>query len=226
MDGDGDEAGIVMIPCYRMDTETTNPNYCWKEIVFGYREMEGKELEALSKDHGLKYLFGSHFVTFCCEPIKFIPYLTKKFIKAGGKFEQRKVTDFDEFKDAFLVINCTGLGAKELGDEKLHPIRGQISKVKAPWIYYCYIDDSDISNYILPNAESVTLGGTHTVNDFNTNISSTDTDFITKGCQRVLPSLVNAEKIKTVAGLRPGRFRVRLETELRNGKATIIHNVG
>lgn len=181
LDGDGDEAGIVMIPCYRFDTETTNPNSCWKDIVFGYREIRGKELAAFSQEHGRKYLFGSHFVTFCCEPIKFIPYLTKRFTKAGGKFEQRKVTDFDEFKDASLVINCTGLGGRALGDEKLHPIRGQISKVKAQWIYFCYIDDSDDGNYILPNAESVTLGGTHQVNDFNTNLSSSDNDFITHG---------------------------------------------
>lgn len=41
------------------------------------------------------------------------------------------------------------------------------------------------------------------------------------------PSLINAEKIKSVAGLRPGRESIRLEVEHRgDGKCTIIHNVG
>lgn len=181
MDGDGDEAGIVMIPCYRFDAENSKLDHSWKDVVFGYREIIGDELAAFSREHGREYLAGSHFITFCCEPIKFIPYLTKRFIKAGGKFEQRKVKDFNELKDAFLIINCTGLGSRELGDEKLHPIRGQISKVKAQWIYYCFIVDADEGNYIIPNAESVTLGGTHQVDDFNTNVSIADNEFITQG---------------------------------------------
>jgi D-amino-acid oxidase len=51
--------------------------------------------------------------------------------------------------------------------------------------------------------------------------------FAIAGCQRLVPSMKHAIEIKTVAGLRPGRSQVRLETEKRgNGKATIIHNVG
>ena len=105
----------------------------------------------------------------------------KRFREAGGKFEQRKVKSFDEFRDAALIINCTGLGGKELGDEKMHPIRGQISKVRAPWIYYIYIDDADDGNYIIPNSDSVTLGGTHQVNNYSTQVSTQDNEFITQG---------------------------------------------
>lgn len=181
LEGLAEEAGIVMIPCYRLDSENPKPEHCWKDIVFGYRNIVGDELTRLSNEHGRKYLAGCHFVTFCCEPFKLLPYLMKRFQQAGGKFEQRKVSNFDEFKDTTLIINCTGLGGREFGDEKLHPIRGQISKVKAPWLYYVYIDDADDGNYIIPNAESVTLGGTHQVNDSNTKVSTADNEFITQG---------------------------------------------
>jgi hypothetical protein len=47
------------------------------------------------------------------------------------------------------------------------------------------------------------------------------------GCQRMVRSLANAETLRDIVGLRPGRHQVRLETEERGvGRATVIHNVG
>lgn len=43
-----------------------------------------------------------------------------------------------------FVINCTGFGAKWLcNDNKLVPLRGQVYKVKAPWIKMFYYGDYD-----------------------------------------------------------------------------------
>ncbi|KAG5683755.1 hypothetical protein PVAND_013020 [Polypedilum vanderplanki] len=227
LNGLAEEAGITMIPCYRLSAEEEIQNPCWKNIVFGFRELTSQEISKMSREHRRKYLSGSNFVTFCCEPIKFIPFMTKRFIKAGGKLETRKLRDFDELKDADLIVNCTGLGGKELGDEQLHPIRGQITRVSAPWMYFVMIDDSDDGNYIIPNAESVVLGGTHQYNDFNTKFSTSDNDFIMNGCQRMVKSLENAERLRDIVGLRPGRDQVRLEiVHGTNGKAPVIHNVG
>jgi D-amino-acid oxidase len=210
-----------------MSTEEATQDPCWKDIVFGFRVLTSKEIKEMSAHHQRNYLSGCHFVTFCCEPIKLIPYLSKRFVSAGGRFETRKVRDFDELKGADLIVNCTGLGGKELGDDKLHPIRGQITRVNARWMYFVIIDDSDDGNYIIPNAETVKLGGTHQVSDFNTKVSTSDKDFIMNGCNRLVPSLVNAEWLRDVVGLRPGRHSVRLETEKRDGgRTTVIHNVG
>jgi D-aspartate oxidase len=65
------------------------------------------------------------------------------------------LTTQDEFmNDAELsqydiVFNCTGLGAREFcSDPLVRPIRGQMIRVKAPWIkhFYCV----GYNTYIIP----------------------------------------------------------------------------
>ncbi|XP_070491989.1 D-amino-acid oxidase [Chironomus tepperi] len=221
------ESGVTMSPVIGLSVEDPRSCPSWKDIPFGFRELTADEVEKYSNEHGRNYLSGYQFVSFCCQPKKMLPYLTKRFLKAGGKFEQRKIVNLEDVTEADLIINCTGLGGKFLGDDQLHPIRGQVTRVKAPWMNGVIIDNSDDGNYIIPNDDSVVLGGTHQVDDYNLNVSLPDHDFINAGCQRMVKSLVNAEMVINGVGLRPGRNSVRLETEYRgSGKTPIIHNVG
>lgn len=96
---------------------------------------------------------GIHFTTFTCEPTYFLPYLYKRISSAGGKLIRKRIESFDELHMFDLVINCAGLGAKVLvkDDVALIPIRGQVMRVKAPWVKEAtVIDDSDDGNYIIP----------------------------------------------------------------------------
>lgn len=170
-----------MCPVLGLSTEESKCDPCWKEIPFGFRELTADEIAKYSKEHGRNYLSGCQYITFCCQPRKFLPYLTKRFLKAGGKFEQKKIINLDDVPKSDLIINCTGLGGKLLGDDLLHPIRGQVTRVKAPWMYSVIIDNSDDGNYIIPNDETVVLGGTHQVDDYNLNVSTSDHDFIHQG---------------------------------------------
>lgn len=53
-----------------------------------------------------------------------------------------------------LIVNCTGLGARHLvKDDNVTPIRGQVARVKAPWMYQVILDDSEDGNYIIPKYE-------------------------------------------------------------------------
>ena len=48
-----------------------------------------------------------------------------------------------------LVINCTGMGAQKLcHDSNMSPVRGQVLRVKAPWIKFCVFADND--TYVIP----------------------------------------------------------------------------
>lgn len=51
-----------------------------------------------------------------------------------------------------MVINCTGIGAKQLvkSDSHLMPVRGQVIRCKAAWIYEATIEDSHDENYMIP----------------------------------------------------------------------------
>lgn len=51
-----------------------------------------------------------------------------------------------------MIINAPGLGAKEIvGDNLLMPIRGQVTRISAPWIYHTFLDDD--GNYIIVKYE-------------------------------------------------------------------------
>lgn len=91
------------------------------------------------------------FKTFTIEPVYFLPYLYKRILKAGGRIEKKRIESFDELESFDLVINCTGLGAQKLvqNDEKLKSIRGQVIRVRAPWIQRAIIDEA-AGNYIIP----------------------------------------------------------------------------
>lgn len=108
------------------------------------------------------------------------------------------------------------------------PIRGQIIKVKAPWLKTAFFGDYD--TYIIPGFNGVvSLGGTRQYDSYNINIDKYDSLSIRERCEKLVPSLVNAPVVREAVGLRPHRDVVRVEMELMNtanGKLKVIHNYG
>ncbi|XP_055294813.1 D-aspartate oxidase-like [Sitodiplosis mosellana] len=231
-DGVAEEAGVSLLPVTRMTTEDQSYDVPWKDVVFGCTDMTKETLERLSAEHKRKYKYGIHFNTFICEPTFFLPYLYKRIQAAGGRIERKRIESFEEVATFDLVINCTGLGAQVLikDDYELKPVRGQVMRVKAPWIFDVLLDDSDDGNYIISNMHTIILGGTHQLNDYNQNVDAGDRKFIYEGCIGMNASIKRAEIVKEMVGLRPGRSQVRLErdtyTTKRGKQLQIIHNYG
>lgn len=69
---------------------------------------------------------------------------------------------------------------------------------------------------------SVVLGGTSQKNNYNMNVDVDDRRHIYEGCLKLNPTIKDAEIIKDVVGLRPGRTQVRLE---RDFFVTSNHNM-
>ena len=47
------------------------------------------------------------------------------------QFIQQRVDSFDQLKEAQVIVNCTGMGARELcGDEKMHSVQGHLILLK------------------------------------------------------------------------------------------------
>jgi glycine/D-amino acid oxidase-like deaminating enzyme len=142
----------------------------------------------------------------------YMKYLQDKLIDHNVTFETRKIRSLDEIcgSGAFdAVVNCTGLGAMELlGDKTLRPVRGQVLRVRAPWIkaFWNFGD-----HYIIPNSDTVVLGGTKQVGDWSETVDEADTQFILDGVCTLFPSLRDAPIEKIYVGLRPVRDEVRLE---------------
>jgi D-amino-acid oxidase len=159
----------------------------------------------------------------------YLDYLAERFLKAGGEINANlhfeKLEDVDTKFD--LVINCAGIGARELvHDADLEPHRGQVAIVPRIEGLSCAIvcDDAPLM-YAIPRRNDCVFGGTNDVSD-NLAANPATTSRIVAESSRVL----NIDKPPVFAervGLRPfRRLGVRLECDrLRDGR-TVIHNYG
>ncbi|SPP81573.1 D-aspartate oxidase [Drosophila guanche] len=227
---DAGEAGVCLLPCIRLSTSTVNTvEDFWRDIVYGAVDLTAEQLAVYNQGRSVKFTSGLSFVTYTSEPIKLLPYLMKRFARNGGVVVQQKVTDLERFitKSPYdVIVNCSGLGSRELlNDDQMYAVRGQVSRVKANWMFTAILDESDDGYYIIPNTESVVLGGTHQERDYNINVCEEDKRLIVDGCQRFVPGLCHTKTLFDWVGLRPGRGKLRLEAE-RRGQKLLIHNYG
>ena len=159
----------------------------------------------------------------------YLGYLANRFLKADGQIIENvcfeKLEDVDPKFD--LVINCAGIGARELAhDADLESHRGQVAIVPRikdlPYAVVC--DDAPLM-YAIPRTNDCVFGGTNDLND-DLGVDSETTALIVAECSRALkiekPNLL-AERV----GLRPFRKSgVRVErAHLRDGR-TLVHNYG
>jgi D-amino-acid oxidase len=159
----------------------------------------------------------------------YLDYLAARFRKAGGEIHANvHFKNLEDVDSKFnLVINCGGIGARELvRDQHLEPHRGQVAIIPRIEGLSCAIvcDDAPLM-YAIPRANDCVFGGTNDISD-NLAADPETTSRIVAECSRVL----NIDKPRVLAervGLRPFRTSgVRLERDrLRDGR-TVIHNYG
>lgn len=71
----------------------------------------------------------------------------------GGKFQRRHIRTLEDLEDKVdILVNCTGVWSRDLvPDYTVFPIRGQVMRVRAPWINRCTFDMSEgVCGYIIP----------------------------------------------------------------------------
>jgi D-amino-acid oxidase len=141
---------------------------------------------------------------------------------------------------AAVVVNCTGLGARELGDESLFPLRGALVRVRndgrsMPRLDRAHCVANDGSGrflFVVPRGDDrVVLGGLAEPGEWNLNVGLRNYEPIRamyQSCVEFLPALATAEidaAEPVRVGLRPFRAAgVRLEVE--QGETPIVHNYG
>jgi D-amino-acid oxidase len=159
----------------------------------------------------------------------YLDYLANRLVAAGGsitaKVQFEKLEDVDRKFD--LVINCAGIGARELvQDIDLEPHRGQVAIVPKIDNLSCAIvcDDPPLM-YAIPRANDCVFGGTNEISD-DLDVDLKSTTRILHECSRVL----NIDKPNVLAervGLRPFRKSgVRVERDCMSDGRTVIHNYG
>ncbi len=155
-----------------------------------------------------------------------LPWLRERLRRAGGSVEERTVTDLAE-AEAPVVVNCTGLGARELvGDPSVRPQRGQLVVVENPGIDTWLVADTSGAElaYLFPQPGRLLLGGTAQDDDWSGEPDPAQAEAIVRRCAALRPEVAGARILEHRVGLRPVRPAVRLEREtLPDGRAVVHH---
>jgi D-amino-acid oxidase len=155
--------------------------------------------------------------------------LQQHFLQLGGKIEQRKLNSLNELNNYSIIINCAGLGARQLvNDKKIYPIRGQMVKITKPKDLDFAIVHMSVQHLtcVFPRQHDCVVGGTIEPNEWDTTPDTVKTQQMLERAIKLVPQLAQEKIIESVVGLRPAREEVRLELEHIHQKPIIIHNYG
>lgn len=188
-----------------------------------WKEIDGKEY-GISSKQSFSMMLPS------IDTFKHLNFLKSEIFKKGGTFIERQIKSFDNLiNDHSFIVNCSGLGAKELAsDSSVFPIRGQTvristdSKIKD---YTPIYKSSSSFSTITPFGSDLILAGVAQEGDSYLSPRKEDTGDIIARCKAFDSTLTNINVIEERVGLRPGRPSIRLEKEDINGRS-IIHNYG
>ncbi len=156
------------------------------------------------------------------EPSLFLPYLQARL---RAPIEDRAVTDLAA-EPGDVVVNCTGLAARELADDDLlYPLFGQtvIAEPGGADLGVMITDDRDPDAlfYIIPRRGELVLGGCSLPYPPGAQ-PELDDEIIARVIRQASELGISIGDVRGArAGLRPYRLEVRLE---RDGR--VIHNYG
>jgi len=159
----------------------------------------------------------------------YLAWLAQRVRELGGALEQTRLGSLDEaHARCATVINCSGLGARELaGDPTLMAVRGQVLLYEKRAEDLAMLDTSDSAQpiYLIPREEVLVVGGTAQPADEELEPRDADTRDIAARAERVLPALADRRRLGQAVGLRPVRPSVRVELEERPA-GVVVHNYG
>lgn len=161
----------------------------------------------------------------------YMPRLEERFRAAGGRIEVtgqivRSIADLK--RQHPLIVNCTGLGARDLcGDRELIPVRGQLVRTTNPGVDRCVADEHHPLGiaYVIARSTDCILGGTAEENVESLDISVRDRQRLLSVNLSLEPRLKTATVLQDVVCVRPVRSMVRLEREC-DAAGAVIHNYG
>jgi D-amino-acid oxidase len=199
----------------------------WTDVLPGGGLPPVRRLDAAELPPG--FVSGWEYTTPLATMPVYLDYLTERYSESGGSIELSAADSLDGIQDAPVIVNCTGVGARELvPDPAVVPVRGQVVIVRNPGITEFYIDHSGGPDYtyLFPHGDTVLLGGTAEEGAWDLSPRPDITERIVADAAKVYPLLREAGIVAERVGLRPYRPQVRLEAEALPGGRVVWHNYG
>ena len=229
------ESGVIRAPVLEMRLEH-GADPAWSDVVGGFHHAAAEELRPGRPD-------GYVYESLVIDTNRYLEYLRRQFLEQGGQIVQRTVTRLDEvFAQSRVVVNCTGLGARELvGDRDIHPSRGKVVRLKQRDYHRVLFDDEDRNSmaYVIPRIDDIVFGGTddedisgerYRGEEYQESFTlDPEAEAILHRCAAILPwvaEITPADVLKVVTGWRPVRSQVRVEGERVAPERLLLHNYG
>jgi D-amino-acid oxidase len=203
------EAGVRMVPGTEVFSRRQGDPW-WRTAV--------PHLDRV-RDLPSGYVDGWTFTTPVIEMPVYLAWLTARLEELGGTLTRLNLRALPGGAD--VVVNCSGLGARLLGDDRtVVPVRGQVVYVEQVGLDRWWLDGEG-PTYVVPRAHDIVVGGTDQEGEWSRTPSPEQAAEILQRASRLVPALRDAKVLRHKVGLRPVRPAVRVE---RIGK--VVHCYG
>lgn len=158
----------------------------------------------------------------------YLPWLVARLEELGGTLTRTWVPALPA---EGIVVNCTGLAARALGDdETVRPVRGQVVQLEQIGLTTWLLEQSDAEalTYIVPREHDIIVGGTAQEDVYDPRPDPATATEILARARTLMPMLGIAAVRGHRVGLRPARPEVRLETVRHRdgGDGGVVHCYG
>jgi D-amino-acid oxidase len=200
------------------------PAPAWARRLPGFRECPLAELPP-------GFASGWHYTAPIIDMPPYLQWLEQRLTAAGGELVLGRIKALtDGFAEAPLVVNCSGVGARELvPDDTVEPVRGQLVAVRNPGrqdFFAEHTDELGEMTYLLPQGDVLLLGGSAEPGEAEAIPRDDVAKAIVQRCSEVFPDIAGAQILGHRTGIRPKRWRIRLEHEDMGAGRHLVHNYG
>ena len=197
--GGSPESGVRMVPGTEVFSATQTGPW-WRTAVPHLGRV---------RDLPAGYVDGWTFTTPVVEMPVYLRWLVGRLEELGGTLTRLNLRVLPAGAD--LVVNCSGLGARLLGEDRtVVPVRGQVVYVEQVGLERWWLDGAG-PTYVVPREHDIVVGGTDQEGEWSRTPSEEQAAEILRRASRLVPALRDARVLRHKVGLRPVRPAVRLE---------------
>lgn len=202
---------------------TVAPDPWWRDAVPALERVPADELPD-------GYVDGFALTVPVVDMAVHLPWLVSELKDLGVSMRAQTLTSLEGAAPAAdVVVNCAGLGARELvGDTSLQPVRGQVVVVEQVELTQWLLAQSDpvALTYVVPRADTVVLGGVAEDDSEQLDADPATARAVLDRCIALVPQLAGAKVLTHKVGLRPARPAVRLEAGRLPSGQRVVHDYG
>ena len=242
-DGRAAEAGVGEVAGISFTHEKADEAYeGFSADVKAFRRGTEEETAAGAKASGMPFRSSLVWSSVGVDSPAYLRWLLSEVSRLGGSFVKLRAKSLEELSPfSHVLVNCTGLGARELArDKSVVAFQGTVIRVHAPKLAGSFVTATGSlltttwhSAYVLgrPTSGVVTCGGTYVRAAESRETDAAIRDAIWARCTALVPGLLDpsVRRLHEWTGLRPGRDGdVRLEREVMAGEGGlhIVHCYG